>query len=239
VLCGYARTGGSLLAEALKATGRLGDPQEYFNPDAIVVAPGESYPRDAPAQLAEIARRGVTPNGIYGLKLFCDQFDDLGGFDWASRLPDLHFVHLERRDILGQAISWVRAMQSVQWNSTQPQRGELRYDAAAIEAALGRFALHRARWAMFFARNAISPLNLVYEDMIAAMPQTVQAIGALVGIDDVPGAMPVPGQLEVQRDAISEEWRARFVAARRDLAMLDRPHLARRPRWLQRLWRPS
>jgi trehalose 2-sulfotransferase len=221
VICGYARTGSSLLAQALKATGCLGDPQEYFNPRAVKVATSEGYPDDASSQIAEIVKRGTSENGVYGLKIFCDQFDALRGFDWVSQLPKLHYVHLERRDTLGQAISWVRARQTVQWDSDQPLRGQMAYDERAIMEALARFSLHRARWTMFFARNGIEPLNLVYEDMVDSLPQAVQAIAAMVGIGGLPASSSGEKPLQIQRDDVSEEWRARFIGSRRDLSVLD------------------
>jgi trehalose 2-sulfotransferase len=230
VLCGYARTGSSLLCDALQATGRLGHAQEYFNPPAINVGHGPSYPRDPRAQLAEIARRGTTDNGIYGVKIFCDQFDALRGFDWLGALPAPAFIHLERRDALGQALSAVRAAQTGRWNGTQPGFAEPHYDERAILAELARFAADRARWQMFFARNGIQPMWLVYEDIVDALPQTVCSIAALVGITDLPDPLPHLERLPVQRDALNDDWRARFIASQGSLARLDRVRSARRPR---------
>jgi trehalose 2-sulfotransferase len=239
VICGYARSGSTLLAEALKATGQLGYPQEYFFPNAIVTGKGDTYPRDRAAQVAEIAKRGTTGNGVYGLKLFCDQFDALCGFDWASQLPNLHFVHLERRDTLGQAISWVRAKQSDQWTSEQPFIGNLEYDEHAIAKAINKFAVDRARWSSFFARNGVSPLHLVYEEMVHNLPQAVRGIGNMLGID----VTPTPSSdflLRMQRDELTAEWRARFTASRRDLRLLDnpfpKPYDSRLTRMKQFLW---
>jgi trehalose 2-sulfotransferase len=236
VICGYARSGSTLLRGALLATGKLGDPQEYFNPRAIAVGNGEIYPKDACSQITEIAKRGSTGNGVYGLKVFCDQFDALHGYDWAGQLPNLHFVHLERRDTLGQAISWVRAIQSGQWDSDQPFRGQLKYDEHAIAAALNKFSYDRARWASFFARNGIRPLNLVYEEMIDAIPRTVQAIGELVGVADLPVELLQAKKLEVLRDSLSDEWRSRFVASKRDCSVLDKPRSEGPNKWLRGLF---
>ncbi|MEQ1687754.1 MAG: Stf0 family sulfotransferase [Sphingopyxis sp.] len=222
VLCGTARTGSTLLSRALRDTGVLGYPQEYFNPRAIALAPGERYPKTRTAQVAEIFRRGQSDNGVYALKLFADQFDALAGFDWAGRLPNLHFVTLERRDLLGQAMSWVRASQSQQWDSDQQALRTPRYDEAAIERALEKFASERARWQLYFARNGRAPLALTYEDMAAALPETIRAIAALVGVSDLPDDLPHCSQMQVQRDDLSEEWRSRFMTTKRDLARFDR-----------------
>jgi trehalose 2-sulfotransferase len=223
VICGYARTGSTLLASALQSTGKLGHPQEYFNRRAISVAKGEVYPTHASAQFDEIARRGTTENGVYGLKVFCDQFDALKGFDWVSKLPNIKFIHLERRDALGQAISWVRALHSGQWDTSQSQHAEANYNESAITEALTRFSYDRARWQMFFARNGIEPLWLVYEDMMHALPETVAAVAKLVGVKGVQFTPQAITQLRQQRDSVNDDWRNRYLAAQRDVTRLDCP----------------
>jgi trehalose 2-sulfotransferase len=78
---------------------------------------------------------------------------------------------------------------------------------------------------MFFARNGIEPLWLVYEEMIAALPETIAAIADRVGVQDVQYQPQATQSLQQQRDAISEDWRARFLASQRDMTWLDRPTL--------------
>ncbi len=222
IICGYARTGSTLLCRALRATGRLGYAQEYFNPRAIDVAEGERYPTDPTEQLAEITRRGMSPNGVYGVKIFADQFDALRGFDWVGALPQPVFIHLERRDALGQALSQVRATQTGQWNGEQEARHPSHYDAAAIHAELARTANYRARWQMFFARNGIAPLWLAYEDVVADLAGTVRHVATMVGVDDLPNPLPELTTLPPQADAISDAWRERFLREEGNLRTLDR-----------------
>lgn len=245
IVCGYARTGSTVLCRALRATGKLGYAQEYFNPAAIETPDGTTYPADPTSQLAEIERRGTTPNGIYGVKMFADQFDALKGFDWISSLPQPTFIHLERRDALGQALSHVRANQTGQWSAEQKAQHQPLYDAAAIKAELARAAGYRARWQMFFARNGLSPLWLVYEDVIADLGGAVRTIAKAVGVE-LPPDLPPLVTLSPQADAINDAWRERFIAEEGNLARLDplpaniarsaRPHpLARRfLRWVRR-----
>src|SRR5438477_13089412 len=47
-------------------------------------------------------------------------------------LPALHFVYLSRDDLLGQAISWTRALQVEQYRSTQRAKGDAIYDGDLI-----------------------------------------------------------------------------------------------------------
>jgi LPS sulfotransferase NodH len=104
--------------------------------------------------------------------------------------------------------------------ATQPQRATPYYDRAQITAELERLALANARWRYFFARNGLPVLNLFYEQLTQHPEAAVDAIARAMGVE---GPVPVDpsqfAQLTVQRDALSDEWRARFVAESRDLTV--------------------
>jgi len=219
-ICTEPRSGSSYLCQLLESTGVLGRPREYFNVGAVRRFGVQDYPEDAEGQLAEIPRLGATPNGVYGLKIFTTHFDAVARTRWAVRLPDLAFVFLQRRDLLGQAISHVRAMQTQQWGSRFEAVREPAYNAGAINNELVRLARCETRWRYYFARNGIEALHLAYEDIEADPQRAVEAVGRLVGLGEAPRIDPEKIRIERQRDALNEEWRARFLAESRDLGVL-------------------
>ena len=105
VICSEHRSGSTFLCQLAASTGRLGIPDEYFRHTEFSVA----VDRD-PTLLGGILARATTANGVYGLKVFSQQFDATMRARWTQSLPGLRFVHLERRDLLGQAISLVKAL---------------------------------------------------------------------------------------------------------------------------------
>ena len=220
VICAEQRSGSSYLCQLLWSTGLLGRPADYFNsvgrrrnqPD---------YPEDAEAQLGEILRQGRTENGVYGFKIFAFNFDRVAAARWAGRLPRLSFIHLNRRDLLGQAISSVRALQTGQYSANFEAGGTPSYDAGHILAELHRFARSEARWAAYFARCGIDPLRLCYEDIEAEPQAGVDKVAALLGLEERPLADLSRVALRVQRDSLSREWRARFIAEMGDVSRLD------------------
>jgi trehalose 2-sulfotransferase len=221
-ICTEPRSGSVFLCRLLRSTGVLGKPTEYFNADAVRGVRGGpvDYPPDPEAQLAEIPRLGSTPNGVYGLKIFSQQFDLVKSTRWAERLPSLAFIHLERRDLLGQALSHARAVQTQQWVSSHATNAEATYDRDLINNALALAAREQARWRYYFARNGIAALSLVYEDIVQAPQETVEAVGRLVGLTETPKVdLDQLGDLTIQRDALNDEWRARFLAEARDLGV--------------------
>jgi len=108
----------------LTSTGVLGRPLEYFNGPARRQLTDPTYPDDPRQQVVRILTMGRTPNGVYGLKMFASQFREVAGaLKLSHELPNLRFVYLRRNDVLGQAISWVRSLQTNQWRSTSPAAG--------------------------------------------------------------------------------------------------------------------
>jgi LPS sulfotransferase NodH len=171
--------------------------------------------------LAQAIERASSANGVYGFKVFSNHFDLAEKTSWAERLPRLRFVHIERRDLLGQAISHVRAVQTDQFESRASAGREARYDARAIASALDRIGRNQARWRIWFARNGIEPLRLTYEDIVADPHAAVEAVARLVAVAGYSRAELANTDLQVQRDALSQGWRSRFLVERRDLTRLD------------------
>ncbi|GBU19734.1 MULTISPECIES: Stf0 family sulfotransferase [Methylobacterium] len=228
-VCGAPRTGSNYFCELLSSTGVLGRPREYFNGAARRVHDDPDYPDDPHAQVARILTMGATPNGIYGLKLFPGLFDAVSPhLRLTEVLPSLSFVRLRRRDSLGQAISWVRSMQSRQFRSTETATGELRYDGEAIETYLGQACQRNARWDMYFARTGIVPVEVVYEEMAVDAQAAVDRVSAALGLAEPARIAAERVALRVQRDDVSAEWRARFVAERGDPNRMDSGELLAR-----------
>ena len=230
-ICSEHRSGSTLLCRLLASTGKLGRPDEFFRHTEF----SHRLERE-PALLAEVRARASTPNGVYGIKLFTQQFDVTAKARWTERLPGLFFVHLERRDLLGQAISLARALQTEQYVAEEASRREPRYDRRLIARHLGRIADGHARWRRFFARNGIEPVWLVYEELVADPQAAVDAIARRAMLREPAPIAPGVLGMAVQRDRLSEEWRARFVAKAGDLGYLDHP-LGRSRVWLRRLAR--
>jgi trehalose 2-sulfotransferase len=132
-ICTSGRSGSNLLCQYLSSTGVLGNPLEYFNGSSRRLLGYPEYPDDPSRQIDWILTEGATPNGIYGLKVFPAQVEQIEkSVRWTELLPGLRFVLLNRRDILGQALSAVRALQTEQWRASMPAQGPAVYDGAQI-----------------------------------------------------------------------------------------------------------
>lgn len=189
----------------MRTTGVLGYPTEYFR--------HWDTPEMASAERCKIAAtKGRTPNGVVAFKLFPEHFDRLQADICLTQwFPDPVWVLLERRDLLGQAISLARAMQDGKWSSTGTATGVAAYSREQIEASLRKIVVGNARWASFFARAGIEPLRFVYEDIDGDFDGVCLAIAARLGLDE-PVSPTTDVGIRPQRDVLNDEWRARFVA---------------------------
>jgi LPS sulfotransferase NodH len=156
----------------------------------------------------------TSPNGVFGAKVHWGQYDPLlAGRDPAALFPNPRFIHISRGDRLRQAISWVRAMQTLRWKSSEQGRAgdEVRFDADDIRAKLRRIEGDESRWRALFERHGIAPLEVEYESLAERPERTVGEVLRWFGID-APAAAPGQARLRRQSDAISEEWARRFLA---------------------------
>lgn len=221
-VCGAPRSGSNYFCEILGSTGVLGQPREYFNGAVRRLRDDPTYPDDPRKQIGRILTMGATANGVYALKLFPGLFDTVAPhLRLTEMLPNLTFVRLRRRDVLGQAISWVRSIQSQQFRSTDAVRGEIAYDGEAIRTYVAQVCQRNARWEMFFARTGIEPIEVLYEDIAAAPQPAVERIARAMGVDPAPVIDPEKIALRVQRDDASRAWRERFIGELGDPNSLD------------------
>jgi len=221
-ICTSPRSGSNLFGQYLSSTGVLGKPLEYFNGPGRRALGYPGYPDDPRRQIDWILSEGATPNGIYGVKIFPAQFDEVRkSIPWTQLLPNLVFVLLKRRDLLGQAISHVRAIQTQQYRSTQLAQGVPCYDGVHIHALLQVAARDYARWELFFARKDIAPITIVYEHMLADPQAAVDQVAQLFGLRGQARLSAECIDLEVQRDALTDHWRARFLREYGCSSLLD------------------
>ena len=210
IVCSVPRSGSSLLCELLCNTEVAGAPTEFFDPELM----GQFRERWGASSFEDyvttLLRKKTSPNGVFGVKVHWGQLRSLGGSDPADLLPGLRYVHIRREDVLRQAISWVRALQTNQWASSHDALHDAAFDREQIRLYLDRIRAEDSAWEEFFAARSIAPCRVVYERLVDEPAGTVRAVLGFLGIDD-PGQV-APLTLERQADALTDEWVARYTA---------------------------
>ena len=215
VICMLPRSGSSMFCSILEATGFLGYPDEYLNPRGAVQMYAARYISGSLREYFDILRRErSTSNGVFGLKI---TIDDLKPIIDASMIKELlspvQFIFLERQDLVLQAVSVVIAKQTGIWHrdaSGAPLRsqtiGEAKFDESAIIANLDELTRMRANWERFFSLHSISPMRLVYEDLLENINESVTQVANSVGVtltQSVDMSMSATSKLADER---SYEW---------------------------------
>jgi trehalose 2-sulfotransferase len=215
MICSVPRSGSSLLCELLANTLHAGMPAEYLRPDVIARLKRRWGAAGFDDYLSALVERKTSPNGVFGLKVHRGQYEaTLADRDPAGVFPNLRFVEVRRADRLRQAISWVRAQQTGNWSSligpAEPRPAV--FDRAEIERKLTRLEREQAGWEEFFARHAISPHRISYEELAEAPEETVRALLAFLGVE-LPSGVEIEAPLmQRQTDEVSEGWVARYRA---------------------------
>lgn len=213
VVCATPRCGSNYLCQLLASTGVLGDPREYFNAVGrrnYDHDPG--YPADARGQLERVLSTGRTPNDVYGVKIHPFQLAELpADVDPLADLPQLHVVRMVREDRLGQALSWSRAQQSGQFRAGDAASAPVHYDRDHIAGSLAFLADEEAEWDRRLSGRALATVTLSYEQLVAEPQAAADRVARLVGVRRA-RVDPDRVTVGVQRDAVTEDWRRRFLA---------------------------
>jgi trehalose 2-sulfotransferase len=223
IIATTARTGSFLLCEGLAATGIAGVPQEYGSLEDIETWRdfcGCSNHAEYFFRFSDLCR---TPNGVFGAKFMWLQFVSWGHearqYLRSDRsTPDLlrtvvgpfRVIRLIRRDIVRQAISWVRAQASGEWSrgrtasvcTTNVRITD--YDSDVLQRAVRLLQRYNRDWEAGLALFGAPVLNVFYEDLSTAYPETIARVLDFCGLD-WNGELRAP-VLTRQADAITEEW---------------------------------
>jgi trehalose 2-sulfotransferase len=181
-----------------------------------------------------VRRWGTTPNGVFGAKLMWDQIAQLQALVGARRplqlLDELfwrpRFVWVRREDVVRQAVSLWRAMQTQSWRDDSgdgPGAGgapEPRYCFPALRHLVARLSDHDARWSVLLAHSGAPVLEIGYDDLTSDLPGAIARTLEHIGVR-APGDRPAaPPAMRRQADELSEAW---VAAYERDADRLPTP----------------
>ena len=228
-LCGTPRTGSTLLCSLLRSTGIAGRPESYFRqPDEAMWAArwGLRSPDDGDAYVRAAIAAGTTPNGVFGVRgmwgtvahivttlttTYGVRGDDRQVL--ASAFGNrLRFIHLRRRDVIAQAVSWARAEQTTYWHPGDKVAAVPRFDFAQIDALVHTIAHHNDAWRAWFQRSRIQAYEVSYEDLAADPVTVTRGVLNHLGLA-VPDAHPIVADDRKQADQVNAEWIDRYRAA--------------------------
>ncbi|WP_197382906.1 trehalose 2-sulfotransferase [Mycolicibacterium mengxianglii] len=188
----------------------------------------EGKPDIAPAEIWRdyIRTVGRTPNGIWGGKLMWNQtplllqrakdLPDRSGDGLLAAIRDVIgsdpvLIHVYRPDVVSQAVSFWRAVQTRVWRGRPDPVRDARaeYHAGAIAHVVSMLKEQEAGWRAWFVEENIEPIEVPYPVLWRNLTQTVGTVLEALGLDPRLAPSPV---LERQADHRSDEWVERYRA---------------------------
>jgi LPS sulfotransferase NodH len=234
IICFVPRSGSTFLAGLLTSTGLAGKPFEFFATTFEEERKAQGLETDE-EHIESVRRQGVTANATFGCKLTYPELQDLvgrlrridGGVRGdvpliASAFPAPVFVWMRRRDVVAQAVSWARALQTQQWHATERAVRAPDFDFDVIHRCVARIPREEAAWMDWFSSNGVGAAQVFYEEVLADPRSEVARVVRLLGLELPPDAeVEPPRGFERQGDELNEEWANRYRA--RLLENRDRP----------------
>lgn len=193
---------------------RLLDPLDEGKPD---LAPPEIW-RDY------IRTVGRTPNGVWGGKLMWNQtpllmqraegLADRSGTGLLSAIRDVVgsdpvLVHVYRPDVVSQAVSFWRAVQTRVWRGRPDPVRDARaeYHAGAIAHVVRMLRDQEDAWRAWFVEEDVDVMDVSYPHLWRNLTEVVGTVLEALGLD--PRLAPAP-VLERQADQRSDDWVERY-----------------------------
>jgi LPS sulfotransferase NodH len=190
--------------------------------------------KDDDSYLDNVVVAATTPNGVLGAKVHWEHFLNLiakaerspqghEGVIPASEperlrvhFPDLRYIWLFRKNAVARAISHYRVKKTNRWQldsrwitDDTGGDGEPGFDFDGIDAFVRIGEVEDARWRKFFEEHHISPLELIYEELVRDLEGTVRQVLRFLGIP-AENINLHPPTLRKQADDQSREWEARY-----------------------------
>ncbi len=190
--------------------------------------PGEPWRETSDEWRARILAEGATPNGVWGGKLMWNQTSLLVRRATGLTRPpadaslaaaieavlgDTVFIRIVREDVVAQAVSFWRAVQTRVWRGRTPadRDARARYDATGIAHLVAELRRQQAGWDAWLAETGIDPIVVTLAELAENPAKQVDRVLDALGLPraDVRPDAPV---LRRQGDGRSAEWIERYRA---------------------------
>lgn len=205
-------------------------PREWFagvdDPEVLTLLaptdPGTVDKRDSDEWRTDVLTGGRSANGVWGGKLMWNQTPLLiarsrvgdgtlrTALRWFFDGADPVCVHVYRTDIVAQAVSMWRAVQTRIWrdDGAHPDADDgAIYHARGIAHLAALLADEERRWREWFVAEQITPIEIEFRDLV--VDPTARTAEVLRALGQDPTLAPPP-PLKPQSNSRSKEWAQRY-----------------------------
>lgn len=211
ILFSTPRSGSTMLTDLLQQND-LCLPHEYFQPFQYLPILAErwgcveSKHVNKVSFLENLIKFRSYPSGWLGINLHGEHLPVFSKFE--KIMPDVnqHYIHLVRRDVIAQAISYDIAVQTGRWSSKFESNIDATYNYSTIKSRLNMIQQQNALISAYVKSRNITYKTIYYEDLITDPKNTLDFIlPDLLDDQDF-----VNSTMKKQASNTSEDWAERF-----------------------------
>jgi LPS sulfotransferase NodH len=122
----------------------------------------------------------------------------------------LQLMHVRRRDVVRQAVSWARAEQTGYWQHGDVVAAEPHLDLDQVDHFVRTIHEHDAAWSAWFSEQGVRPHVVTYEDLVEDPDATVRGLLERLGIRP-PSDWVASSVVARQGDELNDEWVRRYA----------------------------
>lgn len=210
-ICFTNRCGSNFLANVVANTGIFPEAGEFFNWKTIVSTSKRKNILSFDDYCFYLIGK-KTKNNVFMSKIGWEQLLMLGKL---GQIPNIFnsskFIWIQRKDVLGQAISLSIANQTKKWTSAQNSNNIVpEYRKDNIQKIIKGINLANLNFASYFSLYNASFIKIYYEDFCENIEMNVKKICDFTG-KNFQAANFKEAKLEVQRNNVNTEFRERFI----------------------------
>lgn len=221
------RTGSTMLAAALNASGLAGRAKEYFHLDTLAQHHHpEATKQGMFAYYADVVAANTTANDVFGMKLHYNQFHHVFGGKAIGLQSGVSFVKsfdrhvlVYRRDKILQAVSELLATKTDLWNTADSKaagRAGKEFseaDMPLLTRILGRQLSEEYAWRSLLEDFAIPFHQIAYEDLAADAAGEFAKLVAYLAIPGLDALAPSTETVKLTDTAATAAIKQRVLAA--------------------------
>ena len=220
------RTGSTMLAAALTATGRAGTVKEYFHLDELAgMGNPEQTAEGMRCYYASLVDATASANGVFGMKLHFNQFHHVFGGKRIGMASGLNFVKsfdrrilVYRRDKVLQALSELLATRSDLWNTGDSAAAGCAGKAFAdtdipfLLRILSRQVSEEYAWRSLLKDSGLAFHQTAYEDLVAQPDREFAKLAAYLAIPGLDRLTATRDTVKLTDEAVTAAVKQRVLA---------------------------